>query len=75
VEHELDASMTRTGRVRRQQFERTMRCQAIPPSKRIAVEFVRPISCECDLCLKVVRKSAVLRGWPWPPVGAAAALE
>lgn len=34
IEHELDATMTRTGRTRRWQFLRTMRWQAVPPSQR-----------------------------------------
>jgi hypothetical protein len=33
-EYELDENMQRTGRWRRTQFTRTMRWQAMPPSKR-----------------------------------------
>jgi hypothetical protein len=39
IEYELDATMTRTGRTRRTQFQRTIRRQAVPPSQRVALVF------------------------------------
>jgi hypothetical protein len=36
-EHELDAEGRRTGRTRATQFQRTLRYQAIPPSKRLTM--------------------------------------
>lgn len=42
VEHELDATMTRSGRTRRAQFTPTMRYQAVPPSEREAMPFEGP---------------------------------
>lgn len=43
IEHELDpATMMRTGRTRRAQFQRTLRWQAVPPSERGDMPFTSP---------------------------------
>lgn len=42
IEYELDEAGNRTGRVRAKQFMRTLRRQAIPPSKRGDMPFEFP---------------------------------